>query len=168
MESSKFISTEISELSSHSDVIPFCVYHFVDKKQGVYHGYISPPELYNHVDGPRYKCGPPPQTNGWEKKFIFYAINPMINPIPFGMALFCANRRVKYPYDTTTVKFSYDPYNIKDSCVYFIAYTKGVEHSTPIFTHVLRDKNIAFPSLDPNPPVHSLKNYFKKIVNNKE
>uniref|UniRef100_A0A6C0LXQ3 Uncharacterized protein n=1 Tax=viral metagenome TaxID=1070528 RepID=A0A6C0LXQ3_9ZZZZ len=157
------ITTEIQEFSSQSDVLPFCVYHFVDKKKGIFRGYIAPPNLesgsYN------YECGPPPSPTGWVKKFEFYAINPMVRPIPYGMSLFCANKRMSEPYDTNEIKFTYDPYNISGNCVYFIAYTKAVEYSIPIFTHVLGDisGDIVFPSLDPNPPVHSKNNYLKRI-----
>lgn len=156
-----------TKMASQSDVLPFCVYHFVDKKQGIYRGYIAPPNLT--LNSYKYECGSPPSPTGWIKKFEFYAINPMVRPIPYGMALFCANRRTTDPRDTNEVKFSYDPYNVSDTCVYFIAYTKAVEYSIPIYTHIL-DGNlnisgdtIAFPSLDPNPPVHSKKNYLKKI-----
>ena len=180
MDESTFISTEVSELSSRSDVLPFCVYHWVNEEEGTYRSYLAPPQVTRTISGLKYVCGEPPlfdhglHRHRWRKKFVFYAGNPMVRPIPYGMGLFCASKRQKAPYDTTSARFVYDPYNLKQDCVYFIAYTRPVPHTTPLYFHTLGGETgvstqeqtaITFLSLSPNPPVYPKSGY---VVSNKD
>jgi hypothetical protein len=151
----KFLDMELVDLMTNSDILPFCVYHWVDPDQGVYLGYLGGPEFATNESGQVFlTCGDtPPSSNPygrWKKAFTFYAINPALKPIPFGMSLFCAKRSQEFPWNTTEVKSVYDQFNIDNQCVYFIAYTMPVPFTTPLFLH--QQEESSFPSLDPNPP----------------
>ena len=165
----RFLSQELEKLDAGSNVLPFCVYHWFDESQRVYRGFLAGPKLTRENGKISYKCGNPPLINynnslnrrghGWKLAFTFYAINPRFRPIPYGMGLFCAKRRLVYPFDTTQVTFTYDPYDVSNNCVYFITYTKPVPFTDPIYVHITGNNyfspsktNKAFPSLNSNPP----------------
>lgn len=151
----KFLDMELADFMTNSDILPFCVYHWVDHDQGVYLGYLGGPEFAKNESGQVFlTCGdtqPSDNSYGrWKKAFTFYAINPALKPIPNGMSLFCAKRAQEFPWNTTEVKSVYDPFNIDNQCVYFIAYTMPVPFTTPLFLY--RQEDSSFPSLDPTPP----------------
>ena len=169
MTDPKFLETEKIELSIASDVIPFCVYHWVDPKMGVHRGFISHPSVIKGEDDNfKYTCTHPNKLNPygkWSFAFRFYAVNPMVRPIPNGMGLFCAKKRITFPWDTTQVKLVYDPYNISDECVYFIAYTKPVPWTKPLYVHIqgsTHSPTMVFPSWDPNPPIKNTEGKYMK------
>ena len=151
----KFLDMELTDMMTNSDILPFCVYHWVDPDQGIYLAYLRGPEFATNKNGQVFlTCGDTPPSNNpygrWKKAFTFYAVNPALKPIPFGMSLFCAKRAQEFPWNTTEVKFVYDQFNVDNKCVYFIAYTMPVPFTTPLFLH--HQEKSSFPSLDPNPP----------------
>ena len=154
MTARDLIEREVMELSSTSDVLPFCVYH------SGHLSFISGPSLTRSKDhGVRYECVKANEESPygeWKLAFTFYAVNPMLRPIPYGMSLFCAPQRNEYPWDTVSLNTVYDPFDVmSENCIYFITYTKPVPFTTPLYNHV-RGKGLqsssVFASLDPNPP----------------
>ena len=164
MTEHEFVENEIVDMATASDVLPFCVYHFVNLNMGTYLGYLAGPSVTRNKDGKlKYTCAPPKQTNphgkGWTLAFKFYAFNPMIRPIPNGMSLFCAERKHEFPWNTTRIRMVYDPFDINDHCVYFIAYTKPTPWTKPLYVHVQGTYETpinSFPSWNINSPVSSL------------
>ena len=146
------LEREVMDLSSTSDVLPFCVYHWG------YRSYLSGPSLTRSKDGVRYECAPVKKDSPygkWKFAFKFYTINPMIRPIPYGMSLFCAKTRSTFPWDTVSIKTVYDPLNVsEEGCIYFIAYTKPVPFTTALYNHTRGEQHASstFTSHDPNPP----------------
>jgi hypothetical protein len=168
MTERKFLQSELVDLASDSDVLPYCVYHSINESTGTYRGYISGPSLRKNKHGKIvFTCAQPESRDPygrWTLAFKFYAINPMVRPIPYGMGLFCAKKSSTigpspggeaFPWDTQDVRLIYDPYDVDQECVYFIAYNKPVPWTEPLFVHVkggVEFPSGAFPSLDPNPP----------------
>lgn len=144
--------------TSDSDVLPYCVYYSINHDESTYRAYVSGPSITKVDNQIRYQCLPPKSLDSygnWTLAFTFYAMNPMIRPIPSGMSLFCAQKNSSYPWDTVSIRVVYDPYDVNNDCVYFIAYNKPVPWTKPLFVHTKGDIDfpvIAFPSWDPNPP----------------
>jgi len=86
----------------------------------------------------------------WKSYNAFYAINPMIQPIPSGTVLLCSKRAKGFPYNSINLKIVYDPFNLDDDCVYFIAWTKRVPYTIPLFIYGENGNNIypSFKKLD--------------------
>ena len=151
---------DINLLATDSDVLPFCVYHYIDTKMGIYRGFISGPSVNLGKDGKmKYICDKPNDISPygkWILAFSFYAINPMVRPIPKGMGLFCAKKQNVFPWNTSSVRLVYDPFDIDNECVYFIAYTKPAPWTKPLYIHTQGNfyfSSNVFPSWKPNPPV---------------
>ena len=139
MTDTEFVDNTLLDYTSASDVLPFCVYYWINPKESIYRAYLSGPSIIRVNDGVEYKCLPPKSLDNygnWTLGFTFYAINPMLRPIPTGMALFCAERKHSFPWDTRTVRIVYDPYDINNRCVYFIAYIQPTPWTKPLFVHV--------------------------------
>ena len=160
MTESEFVENEVFDMATASDVLPFCVYHWVNPGISVYRGYLSGPTTVKDKDGKlKYTCEHPNPLDPygeWSLAFKFYAINPMVRPIPNGMNLFCAHRKDSYPWNTTKIRIVYDPFDINDNCVYFIAYTKPTPWTKPLYVHVQGTFNTptnSFPSWSINSPV---------------
>ena len=86
----------------------------------------------------------------WFLAGTFYAVSPSFRPIPVGMKIFCAKSSTSFPYNTKDMYLMYDPFNIKDDCVYFTTYNQPVPNTKPLYFHAQGD-NI-FPSFDSHPP----------------
>lgn len=133
-------------------IIPYCIYHYIDHATQTYMGYIGNPRKKMLKDGTEiFECTPEPKTlNRWFLAGIFYAVSPSFRPIPVGMRIFCAKKNQGYPYTTKDVTTVYDPYNIKDDCVYFTTYNQPVPNTERLYFHTI--ENTVFPSFDPRPP----------------
>ena len=172
MTDTNFVDTTVLDYTSASDVLPFCVYYWINPKESVYRSYLSGPSIIKTKNGFKYECAKPNSLDPygkWTLGFTFYAINPMLRPIPTGMALFCAERKNKFPWDTRTVRLVYDTHLINEKCLYFIAYTKPTPWTKPLFVHIQGSLDFpisAFPSWDPNPPVEQGGKYIQ--VDSKE
>ena len=137
-----------------SIIIPFCIWHYIDLDTKTFLGYIGGPRKFKKDGLIGFDCGT--ETKKFNKWFLagtFYAVSPSFRPIPVGMKIFCAKKNVTEPYNTNDVYLMYDPYNIKDDCVYFITYNQPVPNTVPLYFHAFGD-NI-FPSFDPKPPSSS-------------
>lgn len=133
-------------------IIPFCIYHYINKATNTYMGYIGSPQKIILSNGEEiYNCSPTaPRFNKWYIASIFYAVNPSIRPIPVGMRVFCAKQSTEAPYGTSDVTAVFDPFNIKKNCVYFTTFNQPVPNTEKLYFHKYGD-NI-FPSFDKNPP----------------
>jgi hypothetical protein len=133
-------------------IIPYCIYHYIDPDTHTYYGYLGNPHKTKLTDGTvTYKC--PPEPKIYKKWFLygtFYAVSPNFRPIPMGMRIFCAQKYMGAPYGTKEIADVYDPFNVKDECVYFITYNKPVPNTSPLYFHKFGEN--VFPSFDPNPP----------------
>lgn len=143
---------DYTEIIQESSIIPFCIYHYTDPDTGTYLGFIGMPQITRTKSGKiTYKCITEPKTfRGWKNTGVFYAITPMIRPIPFGMYMFCAQKANGFPYDTSDMYNVMDSYNIKNNCVYFITYSRPVPNTVPLYMHKIG--TTVFPSFDPKPP----------------
>jgi hypothetical protein len=133
-------------------IIPFCIYHYIDPATQTYWGYIGGPEKVRNEDGSTtYRCVSEPKVlKRWFLAATFYAVSPSFRPIPVGMRIFCAKKNRSYPYNTKDVTAVYDPYNIKDDCVYFTTYNQPVPNTEQLYFHTIGDT--VFPSFDQQPP----------------
>lgn len=137
-----------------SIIIPFCIWHYIDLDTKTFLGYIGGPRKYKKNGLIGFDCDiDTKKFNKWFLAGTFYAVSPSFRPIPVGMKIFCAKKNMTQPYNTNDVYLMYDPYNIKDNCVYFTTYNQKVPNTVPLYFHASRD-NI-FPSFDPNPPSSS-------------
>lgn len=139
-------------MSDQGNIIPICIYHYIDPNTKTFKGYISPPRKIELENGKyTYECPKIPHTFGkWFLYGVFYALDPSFRPIPVGMKIFCAEKPHAYPYDTSDVYLMYDPFNIKDNCVYFTTYNMPVPNTRKLYFHKIG--NGVFPSFDPEPP----------------
>jgi hypothetical protein len=169
MTNPTLLDDDMMDLASCCDVLPYCVYHQINTEEGDYRTYLSGPVISRDDDGKiMYACQKPLSVfdsqnpyGKWLLAFTFYAINPMLRPIPYGMGIFCAKKRNTFPWDTQSIKLVYDPYDTNDQCVYFIAYTKPVPWTKPLFVHAkgyFSDKSTSlsqavFVSWNANPPI---------------
>ena len=136
-------------------IIPFCIYHYIDSNTKTYMGYIGNSISTKLKDGTEtYICPVMPKTfTGWLNAGFFYAVKPIFRPIPTGMRMFCAKINTAVPYGTLDLEAVYDPFNIKDTCVYFSTYNQPTPNTEPLYFHKLG--NNVFPSFDPSPPYKS-------------
>lgn len=136
-------------------LIAFCIFQYVDPQTRTYRAYLgdSVLERDNVTGSENFVCKEPdPMYRGWFIASRFLAVNPMpSHPIPNGMKLFCVKQTTGFPYDSIDVYIEYDPFNIEDNSVYFIAYTQRVPFTIPLYFHKYGSNNV-FPSFDPNPP----------------
>lgn len=131
------------------DIIPYCIWHYIDLDTNTFLGYISEPRKYKKNDVVSFDCDLKINEN-WVFGGTFYATAPNFRPIPVGMKILCAKKSSSVPPITRDIYLMKDPYNIKDDCVYFATYTQPVPNTIPLYFHSL--KNNIFPSFDPNPP----------------
>ena len=142
-------------MSVDNILIPYCIYHSIDTDTKTCLGLLSPPEKTIDKDGNHvFKCARNPSIiNRWTHHGTFYGIRPTLRPIPTGMDLVCATKANYYPYDTTTIDNTIDPYTLHSACVYFITYTEPCPGTVPLYLHY--QGNHSFPSFDPEPPYAS-------------
>ena len=120
-----------------SIITKFCIMHHNDPNTNTYRGVIT--------------SSPCKHKQNWEKYYTFYALSPMIRPIPNGLKLINTTKINKYPYNTTTVDHAYDPFDIQKNAVYFITWTQPVPATVPLYIHISPDGN-SYPSFNKNPP----------------
>jgi hypothetical protein len=135
-------------------IIPYCIWHYIDIETQTFLGYIGGPKKIMKNGVITFDCAP--DEKNYSKWFLadsFYAVSPSFRPIPVGMKIFCAKKNIRFPYNTNDLYLMYDPYNIKDDCIYFTTYIKPVPNTKPLYFHKIQD-NI-FPSFDSKPPSSS-------------
>jgi hypothetical protein len=134
-------------------IAPFCILHHDDRSTSTYYGYVNYPTRIRSSDGVEHlKCTDLPRQYGsWKVYYNFYAFSPMIRPIPNGLKLINASKHGVAPYNTKTIKYTYDPFNIQQGDVSFITWNQPVPGTVPLYLHItpLGD---SYPSFDKNPP----------------
>lgn len=149
---------EISSFIEYQPIIPFCIYHYIDESTKTYMGFIDISIITKHKDGSiSYSCPQFKKSYGiaWKNVGMFYAVNPLFRPIPWGMKLYCANCSDQYPYNVKDIEIVYDPYNIKPTCNYFITYNQPTLNTSPLYFHRI-GSNI-FPSFDKDFPTKDIR-----------
>jgi len=132
------------------DIIPYCIWHYIDLHTNTILGYIGGPQKYKKENGDIiFDCNEN-KGLGWILAGTFYGVSPSFRPIPVGMKIFCAKKATEFPYNTKDMYLMYDPYNIKENCVYFTTYIQQVPNTIPLYFYSFGD-NI-FPSFDSKPP----------------
>jgi hypothetical protein len=134
-------------------IIPYCIYHYLEAETQIFYSYIdNPTKIQNLSTNIEFKCIPDSfNTNKWILYNTFYALSPMIRPIPNGLKLINSVRLSYYPYITQKIEYAYDPFNIEKNSVSFLTWTKPVSNSVPLYIHITPQGN-CFPSFDENPP----------------
>ena len=75
--------------------------------------------------------------DGYKKSGEFYAISPILRPIPMGTKLYCAKRSKKEDIGTAEFHLIYDIFDIQGDCTYFIAYNQKVPDSKALYVHTV-------------------------------
>ena len=133
-------------------VVPYCIYHYKDYSTQTFYGFIGNPIKVRKNNEDILECRhPPPEYGSWFYYGSFYALNPMIRPIPSGLKLINSIKSGGFPYDTKYVKYAYDPFNIRTEAVSFLTWTQAVSDTVPLYIHISPDGDV-FPSFDKNPP----------------
>ena len=133
-------------------ITKFCITHIVDTSTDTYDGFIGS-AIYTREGGKtREECVTLPIFPG---QFYgrFFAVSPMIRPIPSGLQLFCALQAESHPFRTIAVKHVIDMFNLSElsgQCTYFMAYNQPVPNTVPLYLHH-RGEHF-FPSFDRDPP----------------
>jgi hypothetical protein len=124
----------------------YCIYHQdnISSKLGLIKTAIK---IRDNNEVEEFKCKLEETMRKWKIYDVFYAINPMIQPIPSGMMLLCSKRKKEFPYNSTSLKIVYDPFYLEDDCLYFIAWTKRVPYTIPLFIYGENENNI-YPSFE--------------------
>ena len=136
----------------YSQIVPYCIYHYTDNNTNTFYGYIGNPTKIKKLSGNiEFSCPIDTiQNSKWTLYNSFYAFSPMIRPIPKGLKLINALKLGQYPFSTKTIKYQYDPFHIKENSVSFLAWTKPVMTSVPLYIHITSDGNY-FPSFEKEP-----------------
>jgi|TARA_B110000259_G_C14026087_1_gene404762 hypothetical protein len=132
-------------MSNKNFILPFCIYHKYDSSSNLYHGYIGNSKKDKSGN---FNCKP--VADGWKLNSVFYAVDPVIRPIPIGMELYSVTRNKGFPYNSTQLKIDYDFFFTKKNCVYFLTYNNIVPYTVPLYFY--KFGNNIVPSFDKNPP----------------
>jgi len=135
-------------------IAPFCIMHYDDPSTNTFHGFINYPTRIKNENGiERLECLPDPKKYGgrWKIYGTFYALSPMIRPIPSGLKLINSKQLIQYPYNTNHINYVFDPFDIQQDTVSFITWTKPVPSTVPLYLHITPDGG-SYPSFDKNPP----------------
>lgn len=135
-------------------VLPFCIYHYYDRTTNTLHGYIGNSKRVKRPNPETGKleftwaCQKAPKAYGpWFLYSKFYALSPLIRPIPHGLKLINANKLGKLPYSTKDIEHSYDPFNFSKDSVSFLTWSQSVPDTVPLYIWDTENGSI-FPSFD--------------------
>ena len=132
-------------------IIPLCIYHNINQQTNTYLAYLSYPSAVNKNGQEVFECNRlrnEGYDNRWRYYGTFYAISPMIRPIPQSLKMIKCEHMGKYPYNTSTIKYVYDLFNIDKNAISFITWTKAVQGTVPLYLYTTPDG--CFPSFDKN------------------
>jgi hypothetical protein len=65
----------------------------------------------------------------------FYAINPMMRPIPVGTILICIKVSIAFPYNSISISVVSDMYKLYNDCVYMIVWGQRVPYTVPFYIY---------------------------------
>lgn len=136
-------------------VIPLCLY----TNHTTSSSYIGLPTKEKKGDNVVLSCNPKPDT---ELVASFYALNPDIRPIPPGTVLMCAKDTETDDFSTIDLEPIYDPFDIDQKCIRFIAWLSPVPYTTPLY--VMKFGNSVYMSFEkklPGPEYQEI--YFSPI-----
>ena len=139
-----------------NQVIPYCIYHYINPDTNSYYGYIGYPITIKSSNGNlRFECSRNEREyklyNPWRLYGKFYAFSPMIRPIPSGLKLFNAEKASQFPYNTKKITYVYDPFTIDYNSISFLAWNNIVADTIPLYLHIDPTGN-SFPSFESTPP----------------
>ncbi len=129
-------------------ILPYCI-SYGDNATA----YLGPPSVTQ--DDGELVCDIKPLYGG-ALYGSFYAVSPLVRPIPYGMQLYCAERADSAPYTTVDVKLVYDIFDLGDDnggwggCTMFMAYPQPVPNTVPLYLHKKGDSLV--PSFEKEPP----------------
>ncbi len=137
-------------------VIPFCIYYNVSEASDIYWSRITSARVVEtEKDGKievSFECSPElfPQRDRWVLGAVFYAISPIIKPIPRGMVLMRAHHKEAFPYDTTKMNVAWNPFTIYNDANTFVTYSRPVQNTIPMYFWERYEH--VFPTFSKNPP----------------
>lgn len=148
--------------TSKNIILPFCIYYY--QRGNDFYGRISATE--EHMDNDNtssYNCLTQTKLyEGWKYISTFYAISPILVPIPNDMIFICAERKKSYPYNTFKIHTSATTFSSNRNCIYFIVYSKQKENTIPLYFYEIKD-DVIIPSMEKknlkqirNSPVYTL------------
>lgn len=114
------IGTELS-------IIPLCLYSPSGSAAKV--SLLSLPRIQRENDTNHFIC-PARENLGFAT--TIYVIDPDIRPIPKGLDLFCVKNGGEI---TLSVETQYDPFNIDDNCLRFMAWLEPTPNTIPLFLY---------------------------------
>lgn len=108
------------------NIIPFCYYEHVQGNSII----LNPSQKKDGNDNIMYSCHP--GEGGWELKRTFFAVNPMLRPIPIGMKLYGIDIGGT-PQRITNIEIVYGLFNVYPETLYLIAYNRRVSNTIPLY-----------------------------------
>jgi len=108
------------------NIIPFCYYEHV-QGGGII---LNPSQTTDETGNIRFSCHK--GEDGWELKRTFYAVNPMLRPIPIGMKLYGIDIGGE-PKKITNIELVYGLFNVYPETLYLIAYNRRVANTIPLY-----------------------------------
>lgn len=106
-------------------LIPLCLYTNSRAKTSL----ISLPRLQRQDDADVYIC---PTRENFEFPETIYVIDYDVRPIPKGLDLFCVKNAGEI---TLSIETQYDPFNIDDNCLRFMAWLEPTPGTIPLFIY---------------------------------
>lgn len=133
-------------------ILPYCIFHTIRPESDTYTSFVGVTSITS--DG-KYVCTAN-SVNFSHLYNIFYAVSPMLRPVPLGMQVYCAVQSKSAPYITTDVTLIYDIFSRSrktrehGGCTMFMAYAQPVPNTVPLYLHMRYGQ--LFPTFDKNPP----------------
>jgi hypothetical protein len=106
-------------------IVPLCLYTNGRAKTSL----ISLPRLIRENDTDEYIC---PARENLEFVKVIYVIDYDIRPIPRGLDLICVKNAGEI---TLSIESQYDPFNIDDNCLRFMAWLEPTPNTVPLFIY---------------------------------
>jgi hypothetical protein len=112
---------ELNDTNKNYFVIaPFCIYHHIDNSNSI----IT--NRHNNIE--QLYC--PSISNEFKFYNTFYAISPMVRPIPTSLKLIRVLNSKPYKQH---IEYAYDPFNKISNSITFITWAKPVPDTLPLF-----------------------------------
>jgi hypothetical protein len=133
----------------------YCIYHYVTStSNSMSMIQISKKEYHKGKNIIKTYCDAVPGTY-WQTYGVFYALNPLIQPIPLGTHLIEIKNNLGYPYNTELINIVYDPFLVKEGNEYFVTWTKIVPYTVPLY--LFKGENGVYITFESKPPYKNMK-----------
>jgi hypothetical protein len=141
------------------DIIPYCVWHYIDINTNTFLGYISAPKKHKKNGFVSFNCESKIKEN-WVLAGTFYGIAPNFRPIPVGMKIFCIKNSSSFPYNTKDIQSL-----MNEACGWYcLACDYALEHKQNGNSYLEDfEKFIALWSDEPRDNLTILKAFFKPL-----